>query len=120
MRLLFFLLCLPVLATDPALRTQVHVGLRAGAKVIPYSSTKFDTSDALALLDAVAGDTNFVRLIYAHTTLPAASFGVSGGWNREHLWPNSYGLDDVEPAFSDLHNLRACDSNMNSARGNKF
>ncbi len=109
-----------VLATDPALRVQLHQQLRAGAKVIPYSSAKFDTSDALAILDALPGDTNIVRLIYSTATLPASSFGDAGGWNREHLWPNSYGLDDVEPAFSDLHNLRACDSNVNSARGNKF
>lgn len=121
-RCFLLLLCLlPALATDPALHAQLHQQVRTGAKVVPYSSgSKFDTSDALAILDATPGDTNTVRLIYAHTTLPAANFGDTGGWNREHLWPNSYGLDDVEPAFSDLHNLRACDSNVNSARGNKW
>jgi endonuclease I len=111
---------LPALATDLVLRAQLHEQVRAGATVIPYSSSKFDTSDALAILDALPGDTNTVRLVYGQTTLPTATFGDAGGWNREHLWPNSYGLDDVEPSFSDLHNLRACDSNVNSARGNKF
>lgn len=89
--------------------------------MIPYSSsTRFDTSDALAQLDAVPGNTNQVRLIYSSALLPASSFSATTGWNREHLWPNSYGLDDVEPSFSDLHNLRACDANVNSARGNKW
>jgi len=109
------------LAADAELRVRVHEKVRTGSKIIPYSSSSgFDASDALVILDSVTGDTNTVTLVYSTATLPASSFGASGGWNREHLWPNSYGLDDVEPAFSDLHNLRACDSNVNSARGNKF
>lgn len=108
-------------AGDATLRRLLHEQVRTGAKVVPYSSSsRFDTSDALAILDALPGETNTVRLIYSTATLPASSFGDAGGWNREHIWPNSYGLDDVEPAFSDLHNLRACDANVNSARGNKF
>ena len=108
-------------ATDPELRRQLHEQVRAETTVIPYSSSsKFDTSDALAILDALPGDTNTVRLIYSNSTLPASTFGATTGWNREHLWCNSYGLDDVEPSYSDLHNLRACDANVNSSRGNKF
>ena len=48
------------------------------------------------------------------------TFGLTTGWNREHLWPNSYGIDSREPAYSDLHNLRAADATVNSARGNKL
>jgi endonuclease I len=51
------------------------------------------------------------------------NYGVNG-WNREHLWPNSYGFDiDVTttwPALRDLFNLRPCDSQVNSSRGNKY
>jgi endonuclease I len=119
--LLSILMAVTALATDVELRARLHEQLRTGAKVIPHSSSsRFDTSDALAIIDALPGDTNTVRLIYSTATHPASTFGNAGGWNREHLWPNSYGLDDVEPAFSDLHNLRACDSNVNSARGNKL
>jgi endonuclease I len=104
----------------PALRAALHAQVR-GHKVIPYASSRFDTADALRQLDGALDGTNaVVRLIYGDGTAPAGAFGVTGGWNREHLWPNSYGLDDVEPAFSDLHNLRACDANVNSSRGNKF
>lgn len=89
--------------------------------VIPYaSSTKFDTSDALRVLDQDPDNPNNVIGIYSRRSDPASSFGLTTGWNREHLWPNSYGLDDREPAYSDLHNLRAADANVNSARGNKF
>lgn len=107
-------------AGDPELRLQLHNQV-LGHTVVPYSSgSRFDTAEALARLDAAPADTNRVTLIYGGVTAPVSGFGQSGGWNREHLWPNSYGLDDVEPAFSDLHNLRACDANVNSSRGNKW
>jgi endonuclease I len=120
--------CLTLAVSVELGQAQSAVELRAlwhrrlsGHRVIPYSSsTRLDTSDALAQLDADPANTNQVILIYGGLSLPASTFGRSGGWNREHLWPNSYGLDEVEPAFSDLHNLRACDSNANSARGNKW
>ena len=46
--------------------------------------------------------------------------GETHGWNREHLVPRSYGLGESGPDFSDLHNLRAEDANVNSARNNLY
>lgn len=40
-------------------------------------------------------------------------------WNREHLWPRSYGLKG-SPADRDLHNLVPADRTVNSSRGNKM
>lgn len=40
-------------------------------------------------------------------------------WNREHLWPQSYGVR-VHPAKTDLHNLVPTDQTVNSSRGNKI
>ncbi len=100
------------------LRAALHAIIR-GHHVIPYSSSSFDTSDALKVLDSDPANTNNVILIYSGLTASASTFGDSG-WNREHLWPQSYGLDGVEPSYSDLFNLRACDGNVNSSRGNKF
>ncbi len=79
-----------------------------------------DTSDALKVLDEDSADTNCVRLFYAQRSESKSAFGLSAGWNREHQWCDSYALDGVVPAYSDLHNLRAEDANVNSARGNKF
>ncbi|MGQ7843256.1 endonuclease I family protein [Granulosicoccus sp. 3-233] len=39
-------------------------------------------------------------------------------WNREHLWPRSYGLKGTA-ADRDLHNLVPTDRTVNSSRGNK-
>jgi endonuclease I len=105
--------------TGSELRQALHVVIR-GHTVIPYSSTSFDTSDALKVLDEDPENTNNVILIYAQRSQPKDSFAQTGGWNREHCWPNSYGLDDRHPAYSDLFNLWAEDENVNSSRGNKY
>lgn len=106
--------------TAAALRSTLHAIIH-DHRVIPYSSnTKIDTSDALRVLDEDPANTNNVWLLYAQRSEPKSTFGLTTGWNREHLWPNSYGLDDVEPAYSDLHNLRAEDAHVNSTRGNKY
>ena len=102
------------------LRVRLHLIVR-GHKVIPYSSgSRFDVSDALAVLDEDSQDTNRVRLLYGNTNTLKSNFGETTGWNREHSWPNSYGIDSEGPAYSDLHHLFACDANVNSSRGNKF
>jgi endonuclease I len=102
------------------LRKALHELVRSH-NVIPYaSSSRLDTSDALKVLDRDPLTETNVVLIYSGYTSPAAAFGLSSGWNREHQWCDSYGLDGIEPAYSDLHNLRACDANVNSSRGNKF
>jgi len=105
--------------TSTNLRAALHALIR-NHTVIPYSSSSFDTSDALRVLDEDPSDTNNVILLYARRSALKDSFGTPTGWNREHMWPNSYGIDDRHPAYSDLHNLRAEDLDVNSARGNKY
>ena len=101
------------------LRTALHNLIR-NHHVIPYSSSGFDTSDALKILDADPGNASNVLLIYGTDSVSASTFGLTTGWNREHQWCNSYGIDSVGPAYSDLFNLRAVDANVNSSRGNKY
>lgn len=102
--------------TGAELRHALHVIIR-GHIVVPYSLT----DDALKALDEDPANTNNVRLLYAQRSDPKSNFGgLSTNWNREHIWPNSYGLDDQPPAFSDLFNLRPEDLNVNNERGNKY
>eukprot|EP00897_Mesotaenium_endlicherianum_P003905 jgi/Mesen1/3542/ME000198S02741 len=58
--------------------------------------------------------------IYTRQKVSKELAAKAEGWNREHLWPRSYGLADKTPEFSDLHNLRPADVNVNSSRGNKY
>lgn len=90
-------------------------------QVLPYSSsTLFDTSDALSLLDEDPSNTNNVVGVYSRQSMPKSDFGLTTGWNREHVWPESYGVDTDTIARSDLYNLRAEDATVNSSRGNKY
>ena len=102
-----------------ALRSALHQIIH-DHRVIPYSGGATDVTAALKILDRDPNNTNNVVLIYSRWSDPGTKFNAADGWNREHLWCNSYGLDSIEPAFSDLFNLRPEDANVNSARGNKF
>ena len=78
--------------------------------VIPYTSTATDTWDALRSLDADPANASNVMLIYSDRSEPAAvNQGVSTGWNREHIWPKSFGVGYDGADTSDLHALRPCD-----------
>ena len=93
--------------------------------VIPYTSTLPDTWDALKVLDEDAANANDVILIYSgFSVLKSDQYnGTTGTWDREHLWPQSFGivaLNSNSRAKSDLFNLRPINVSINSTRGNKY
>lgn len=93
--------------------------------VIPYTSSGTDTWIALKVLDQDPVNANNVLLIYSGLAAPKSEQynGTSGTWDREHLWPQSFGivaLNSNSRAKSDLFNLRPINVNVNSSRGNKY
>ncbi|XP_078443793.1 uncharacterized protein LOC144713163 [Wolffia australiana] len=97
---------------------------RLSAVVSPHRALAYkEVWDALKILDAADPEapesSSDVIEIYSLRSVPKALAGKPEGWNREHLWPRSYGLVD-KPSLTDLHNLRPADVNVNSSRGNKF
>ncbi|GMI07297.1 hypothetical protein TrLO_g6106 [Triparma laevis f. longispina] len=88
--------------------------------IIPYTSTNTDCWDALNILDADPTNPSNVILIYKQTSEPISTSGLSTGWNREHVWPKSYGVGYTGPDTSDLLSLRAADWSVNSARNNRY
>jgi endonuclease I len=100
--------------TGTALRQALH-DIIDDHTALSYAATR----DALRAIDEDPGNPDNVILIYARESKPKADFlPAPDGWNREHLWPQSYGIDGAEPAYSDLFNLRAEDENVNADRGN--
>ena len=96
-----------------------------GQTVVPYTSTATDTWDALKVLDQDAVSADNVVLIYSGlSALKSDQYdGSTGAWDREHLWPQSFGitaLNSNSRAKSDLFNLRPIDVIINSVRGNKY
>ncbi|MBC7785834.1 MAG: endonuclease [Burkholderiales bacterium] len=82
-----------------------------------YSGGAHDA--AMRKLDEDPNNSNNVLLVYNGVSV-AKSAVLNTTYNREHLWPNSYGLDDTNRAFSDLYNLRVCDAIVNSDRNNDY
>ena len=106
----------------PTTRNQIHRFLKSNhVNIIPYtSSSKTDCWDALVDLDPGTSST-YVKGIYTQGNIKVSDRAdASVGWNREHLWPKSYGVGYDGPDFSDLHMLRASDWGTNSARSNKL
>jgi len=66
-----------------------------------------------------------ITLYYTRRQIPkknrASSRNQSNNdyWNKEHLWPRSFGLKGSK-ANNDLHNIVATDRSVNSSRGNKY
>ena len=57
------------------------------------------------------------QILLIYSGLPAAPDPSTGGWNREHTWPRSYGADSGA-AFSDAHHLYPCNISVNEIRSN--
>lgn len=100
-------------------------GIIRSHTVIPYTSSSTDTWDAIKILDQDPTNTNNILLIYSGWSVPKSeqSNGSTGTWDREHLWPQSFGivaLNSNSRAKSDLFNIRPIDIGVNSSRGNKY
>ena len=108
--------------TGRTLREALHARIK-DHRVIRYAnSAGLDTLDAVKVLDEDPADTNNVILVYSGWSALKTNFNAANGWNREHLWPDSYGFDEREswPPMCDLFNLRPCDERVNSSRNNKY
>lgn len=106
--------------------------------LIPYTSSNTDTWDVLKQSDLENQTSNNVLLVYGYDDTDALSSNdykrnkdlschsssCIGLWNREHVFAKSLAnpsLDDSYPsAGTDVHNLRSCDSQMNSSRNNRI
>ncbi|XP_022679414.1 uncharacterized protein LOC101762200 isoform X5 [Setaria italica] len=100
---------------------------KLAAVVSPHAALRYkDVWEALKILDAADAEhpeaSSEVIEIYSQRAAPKILAGKPDGWNREHLWPRSYGLT-YGPSLTDLHNIRPADVNgqlVNSSRGNKY
>lgn len=106
--------------TGAALRAALRARIASPHEVIPYTSTATDVWDALKVLDADPANAESIIEIYSQRSVAASLSGETDGWNREHLWPKSYGVGYEGPDFSDLHHLVPADWGVNAARGNKL
>jgi endonuclease I len=104
--------------TSASLKAALHDDIK-GHTVIAYSPTR----PVLAVIDRDTQTSTNLILIYSGFLLATNKFTVTGGdtgtWNREHMFPESYGMN-TGIQQSDLFNLRACDTTANGIRGNLY
>lgn len=106
--------------------------------LLPYTSSSPDTWDAIKQTDLVPGDTENVLLFYGYDDFDGISktdytrdkdlschtSSCIGLFNREHVYAKSIAtpplVTNVAGSGTDAHNLKACDSQMNSSRNNRL
>ena len=76
--------------------------------------------DILEESDVDPNNSNNVILIYSGESVNGPNqYNGGSGWNREHVWAKSRGdFGNIAPEGTDIHNLRACNINLNSTRNN--
>lgn len=133
-RLLFFIGSLPALFAPPAWAqydpppayyssaTGTGATLKAQLNEIIDQHTVISYNNREPRIETLDQDPNNslnVICVYSGFSVPKSDF-PAGSTNTEHLWPNSYGIDDGSPAYGDLFNLRPCNASVNSTRGNEY
>lgn len=97
--------------TGATLKSQLH-DIIDGHTVISYDGAR----QALQVTDRDPNNANRILLVYNRVSNTAA-WDSAATWNREHTWPESR-LGSGGRAVSDLFNLRASSTQVNSDRGN--
>lgn len=94
-----------------------------GHTVIPYGSSGSGVWAAHTDLYEDPNNSSNLILFYSQASIDKSLQDSSGSpedyWNREHLWPQSFG-GDVGAAFSDLFHVVPAYKGVNSSRGNKW
>jgi endonuclease I len=95
-----------------------------GHTSIPYTSSSTDVWDAHKDLYEDPNDSSRLILFYSQASWDKNAQDPGSGseqyWNREHLWPRSYGVDDSSVSDTDLFNLVPANKRVNNVRGNKY
>lgn len=108
-----------------------------GHTVYPYNSNSTDVFDILKETDEDPTNSDNVILLYTgrsqkknyldsgyqtdYSQFDGGDGSFGNAWNREHVWPSSYGFgSDEDVAHSDVHHIRPADRSVNSSRGNKY
>lgn len=116
----------------------LKAALKAIASPANYRSYAYsDTLNPLRTLDQDPGNSSNVLTLYSGTSMSKNAVFFPGGpdanasWSREHIWPDSFGLDpdnanpgapdggDAGPDYTDLFNLRPCIHSVNVLRSNR-
>lgn len=87
--------------------------------------TSYSDCKTKSILSDPGSKSGTVLEFYTHDDITETKWDVSGGWNREHVWPKSLSNNlwkDVSSGTrnggTDLHHIRPSEKDLNNARGN--
>ena len=102
--------------TGAVLKAKLHEIITDGAHQL---ATDELLRSAMESVHTDPTNSNNVRLLYNPTSsVPKSLYNENNGWNKEHCWPQSYGLSGSGPDVVDVHNLYAENEDVNKLRGN--
>jgi endonuclease I len=108
------------LDSAPISRAEIHALIDDHTRVLYSGGAGVNTRDVMKEADQHPDDPRSIVTFYKNSKVTAAD---TGNWNREHIWPISYGGDRDDDfcnyQYSDLHALFASDASYNTSRGNK-
>ena len=103
--------------TGAVLKAKLHEIVSTGTRVLNDDQE----NEAMAVLHTDPNNPANVYYLYNVTSSVAkALYNKTGGWNKEHCWPESRGLGSAGPDQVDVHNLFAEDIAVNALRGNRY
>ncbi len=109
-------------ASTPALlRTTLHAVIDDHQR-FPYTAGSTDTWDILELADQDPNNSGRILDVYRNASFAKVGGGNSN-YNREHVWPNSYGFPNDNSGnypYTDCHHLFLCDIGYNSQRDRRL
>ena len=103
--------------TGPALKAKLHDIISTSTRELNDD----EENDAMKVLHTDANNPANVYYLYNVTSSVSKTlYNKTGGWNKEHCWPESRGLGSAGPDQVDVHNLFAEDMAVNALRGNLY
>ena len=107
-------------SSQAALRMTLHAVIDDHLR-LPYTASSQDTWDVLENAWSEPGASGRILDVYRNRSFRKVQDRVSG-YNREHLWPRSYGFPidgSGNYPFTDCHGLALCDDGYNTTRSNR-
>jgi endonuclease I len=100
----------------------LHIRLRKGSRKVSYKQVW----KHYEFLDRDDIQNNKLNMIYSSS--PRANNHQAAKWNREHVWPKSYGVSckngggykENNGPFTDLHHLYPADIKINAKRSSRY
>lgn len=125
--------------SSESIKTQLNTLItNTHTTLIPYTSSATDTWDIVKQSDLESSTSNNVILLYGYNDtdgisktdrlrskdLSCHTSSCTGLWTREHIFAKSLATPSLDTSYpsagTDVHNLRACDSQMNTSRNNRI